>query len=116
MSLAPAVKREYGGWTDEELLNALENSTRAMGRILPYLADRPGQRVRGRVLAELAYGKGASPLQLGGALGSFARRIKSRYGKDSWPFEAIHNKEKGVWQYRMDARTAAMIRSSRTSR
>lgn len=103
-------------WTYEELRDALENTTRAMGMILPYLADRPGQRVEGQVLAELVYGKGASTRQLGGALGSFTRTVKSRYGRDSWPFEAILNDENRLWEYRMDAQTAETIRGLKTSR
>ncbi|HVF00105.1 MAG TPA: DUF262 domain-containing protein [Rubrobacteraceae bacterium] len=112
---APPPVQNNGGWTDEELRDALENSTRAMGVILPYLAERPGQRVDSQVLAELVYGKGASPRQLGGTLASFTRRIKSRYGRDSWPFEAIRNEEKGLWEYRMDAYTAEKIRGLKTS-
>lgn len=99
-----------GGWTDGELRDALENSTRAIGLLLPYLADRPGQWVDSRVLAGIVYGDGAKPTQLGGALGSFTRTARSRYGRDSWPFEAARNDEKGLWEYRMDAGTAEKIR------
>jgi hypothetical protein len=86
-----------------------------MGIILTYLADHPEQRIDSQVLAELVYGKGASPIQLGGALASFSRRIKSRYARNSWPFEAIQNEEKGLWEYKMDSQTAEKIRSLKTS-
>lgn len=113
--VAPPPAQGEDGWTDGELRDALENSTRAMGLILPYLADHPEQRVESHVLTEYVYGEGASPRKLGGALGSFTRTAKSRYGRDSWPFEAILDEETRLLQYRMNAQTAKKIRDLKTA-
>lgn len=32
------------------------------------------------------------------------------YNKTTWPFEALRNDEKKLWEYRMDAGTAEAIR------
>lgn len=101
----------YGGWTEDELRDALKSPTRAMGIILRYLATYPGEVwVEAPELAKEVYGPGASSRQLGGALSSFTRRVNGRYGRDTWPFDARPNAETGVWEYRMDARTAEAIR------
>ena len=80
-------------WSEDDLRDVLENGTRAMKTILPYLADHPDERVKGQVLAELVYGPGARMQQLGGALGSCTKTVHKRYGRYQWPFKAIHNDE-----------------------
>lgn len=47
----------------------LEFRPGAIKIILPYLAERPNQRAKGQVLAELVYGQGATPRHLSGGLG-----------------------------------------------
>ena len=98
------------GWTEEELRDVLRNPTRAMGVVLRHLADNPDKRVDGYTLAEAIYGKGANANQLGGALGSFTRRVGRDYGKEKWPFDAFRNAERKRWEYSMDAKTAEAIR------
>ncbi len=80
-----------------------------MKLVLPYLADRPGERVEGQALAELVYGQGARMQQLGGALGSFTKTASKRYGRHKWPFEAIHNDEDRSWEYVMYPDTAEKV-------
>jgi hypothetical protein len=106
----PPEDAYYGGWTEDELRNVLENPTRAMGIVLRSLATHPGEWLEINILAEEVYGEGASGNQLGGALGSFTRRVKGRYGKDKWPFEARYDEDEHQWKYRMDDRTAEVIR------
>lgn len=83
--------------------------------VLRHLAEKAlaekagGEKVDARELAELVYGEGAHPQKIGGALGSFTKSNKSKYGKTEWPFHAAHNKEKWVWEYWMDADVAEKI-------
>lgn len=98
------------GWTEDELRGALKNPTRAMGVVLRHLATRPDEKVDGYTLAEEAYGEGANANQLGGALGSFSRRVKRDHGKTEWPFDAKYNGEKKLWEYSMDVKTAEATR------
>ncbi len=100
----------HGGWTKNELRDFLRNPTRAMGIILRHLATHPEEWVKAPDLAKEVYGQEASSNQLGGALGSFTRRVQGRYFKETWPFEARQNEETQLWEYRMDARTAEAIR------
>ncbi len=79
-----------------------------MGIVLRFLATHPDEWVEIDILVEEVYGEGASGNQLGGELGSFTRRVKRRYGKEKWPFEARYDEDQ--WKYRMDARTAEVIR------
>jgi hypothetical protein len=98
-------------WSEDDLRDVLENGTRAMKNILPYLADHADVRVEGQVLAELVYGQGAKMQQLGGALGSFTKTAHKKYGRYKWPFEAIPpNDERRSWQYVMYSETAEKIR------
>ncbi len=98
------------GWIEDELRDVLRNPTRAMGIVLRHLAAHPDEKVDGYTLAEEVYGEGANANQLGGALGSFTRRVRRDHGKEKWPFDAFHNGEKKLWEYSMDARTAEAIR------
>lgn len=62
-------------------------------------------------MAELAYGEDARPSQLSGALGSFTRRNRGRYGKEAWPFYVSgYDEDLQQWKFRMDERTAGAIR------
>lgn len=106
----PSEGAYHGGWKEDELRDALENPTRAMGIVLRYLATRPEEKIDGYTLAEEVYGEGASANQIGGALGSFTRRIKGTYGKTKWPFSAAYDDERHLWEYWMDARTAEAVR------
>jgi hypothetical protein len=82
------------GWTGKELRGVLRNPTRAMGIVLCHLAANPDVRVDGHSLAAAVYGEGANTNQLGGALGSFTRRVSRDYGRGKWPFDAFRNAER----------------------
>lgn len=105
-------ERRYSySWSEDDLRDVLENGTRAMKKILPYLAEHPDEKVKGQVLAELVYGDGARMQQLGGALGSFSKTSIKRYGRYKWPFEAIPpNDEDRYWKYVMYSDTAEKVR------
>ena len=105
------VQTYHGGFTKDELRDMLLKPTRAMGILLRHFATHPETDVTRTEMAELAYGEGASPSQLSGALGSFTRRNRGRYGKDAWPFYVSgYDEERQQWLFKMDARTAEAIR------
>ncbi len=96
-------------WSLDDLRDALEEGTRAVKLILPYLAERHGRRVKGQELAEHVYGPGATLQQLGGALGSFTKTSWTRYGRHKWPFKAIRNDDERIWEYVMSEGTAKKV-------
>jgi hypothetical protein len=97
-------------WSEDDLRDVLENGTRAMKIILPFLAERADKNVKAQVLAEAVYGKGAKSQQLGGALGSFTKTAYKEYGRRRWPFEAIRNNEDRCWEYKMYSGTAEKVK------
>ncbi len=96
-------------WSLDDLRDALEEGTRAVKLILPYLAERYDHKVKGQELAEHVYGPGATLQQLGGALGSFTKTSWTRYGRHKWPFEAIRNDDERIWEYVMYEGTAKKV-------
>ncbi len=101
----------YGGLTEAELRDMLLKPTRAMGILLRYFATHPEEDVDRMEMTRLAYGEGGTHSQLSGALGSFTRRNRGRYGRDVWPFYVSgYNEDRQQWTFRMDARTAEAIR------
>jgi hypothetical protein len=62
-------------------------------------------------MTRLAYGENGTHSQLSGALGSFTRRNRGRYGRDVWPFYVSgYDEDRQQWTFRMDAKTAEAIR------
>jgi hypothetical protein len=108
-----SVDTYFRGWTEAELRLLLDNPTRSVSIIIPYLAEHPGDWVGSPTLAILVYGDNATGNQLGGALGSLTRRVMRDFGKPSeraWPFDARLNEDTGFWEYRMDEETAEVVR------
>ena len=101
----------HGGLTEAELRDMLLKPTRAMGILLRYFATHPEVDVDRMEMTRLAYGENGTHSQLSGALGSFTRRNRGRYGRDVWPFYVSGFDEgRQQWTFRMDARTAEAIR------
>lgn len=101
----------HAGLTEAELRDMLLKPTRAMGIILRYFATHPEEDVDRMEMARLAYGESATHSQLSGALGSFTRRNRGRYGRDVWPFYVSgYDEDLQEWTFRMDAKTAEAIR------
>lgn len=105
------IQTYHGDLTEDELRDMLLKPTRAMGILLRHFATHPETDVTRKDMTELAYGEDASHSQLSGALGSFTRRNRGRYGRDVWPFY-VSGYDEGLqqWKFRMDARTAGAIR------
>lgn len=79
-----------------------------MAAILDYLAERPGQEV---TTEELSGAIGRTRSQIAGVAGAFGHRLKSRYGIDTWPFEAYWSRRHGMVVYRMSEQVAVPLRT-----
>ncbi len=97
-------------WNDDLLRLAYDESPDGPADVIEYLSDRPDVIVTSQ---ELSAGIGRTGQQLAGVLGAFGRRVKNRYHMESWPFEAWKDAKQGTMVYRMDARTAELIRTMR---
>ena len=122
-SLAPKAQRgnvesnavELGGEWDAALLNRMyQESDKNMRAILDHLIARPGQTVPAsdliHVLAQSRDDKKATSMTLGGTLGAFGRRVRSRYKRDSWPFEVKWSPEERQCHYQMSDSVASQLR------
>ena len=103
------------GWDAPSIKRMYKESEKPMRAILDHLAARPGETVTAEdlvnVLAELSPTKKATSIVLGGTLGAFGRRVKSRYKRDSWPFERIWSHEEGQVHYWMSEDVASVLKS-----
>jgi hypothetical protein len=72
----------------------VEQSPPAMADILDALAERPGEWLSMEELATAIKNKpDANWNTVAGTLGAFGRRVKNRYGIESWPFENRYDHE-----------------------
>jgi hypothetical protein len=106
-------------WTAEEIRDAYITATRGIGLILGHLADCAIERPDGRVsideLAKVTYGPNGIARQIGGALSSFTKTVKRKYGKETWPFKVARIKETGVVEYWMHPEVAEIIKDAKGS-
>lgn len=110
-----AKATELSGKWDASLIKRMyQESDKNMRAILDYLAARSGETVTAldlvNVLKEVRDDKKATRLTLAGTLGAFGRRVKSRYKRDGWPFEASWSHEEGQNHYRMSGEVASQLR------
>jgi hypothetical protein len=95
-------------WTPSRIRKMVEQSPPAMRDILTALASHPGEWMTSETLAKAIRGKDADWNTVAGTLGAFGRRLKSRYGMDSHPYEGRH--EHGVGKVlRMSSQMAQQI-------
>ncbi|KAA0215765.1 MAG: hypothetical protein DYG94_06365 [Leptolyngbya sp. PLA3] len=81
-------------WTPSRLRKMVEQSPPAMADILEALADRPCEWLSMEDLAAAIKNKpDADWNTVAGTLGAFGRRVKNRYGIESWPFENRYDHE-----------------------
>jgi hypothetical protein len=98
-------------WTPSRLRRMVEESPRAMIDILRALADRPGTWLTIDELAKsIRHKPDADWNTVAGTLGAFGRRVKNRYGLESWPFENRFDHEVGGRVCRMTDDTARLIK------
>ncbi len=87
----------------------VQESSPALLAILGALADSPGEWLTMGDLAK-PIGPKADWNTVAGTLGAFGRRLKSRYGLESWPFENRLDHAKGTRECRMSKETARAVK------
>lgn len=97
-------------WTPSRIRTAVEQSPPAMRDILCALAERPGEWLTTHDLAQAIQGNpNADWKTVAGTLGAFGRRVSSRYGLETLPFEGKHDHGEGCRVHRMSADMARQI-------
>ena len=102
-------------WSASEIKRLYSDSAKNMRAILDAMAARPGERVSSNDLIEVlsrSRGGAAGSSILGGTLGAFGRRVKNRYRKNKWPFDAHWISETNQNYYVMSPAVATILKSS----
>src|ERR1041385_732796 len=101
-------------WSASEIRRLYSDSAKNMRAILDAMAARPGEKVYSNDLIEVlsrSRGGTAGSSILGGTLGAFGRRVKNRYRKNNWPFEAHWIPEINQNYYVMSSAVATILKS-----
>jgi|GEM_PF-2047146 len=107
---APAIEAVPDEWTPSRIRTAVEQSPPAMRDILRALADRAGEWLTTHELAQaIQANPNADWKTVAGTLGAFGRRISSRYGLESLPFDGKYDHTAGCRVYRMSADMARQV-------
>jgi hypothetical protein len=117
-SSPPAQGGSAAEWTAEDVALAYRDSSPKQRIALDYLADRPGEEVKSRDLAQAVYpdddGDDAES-RIYGVLGAFGSRVKNEYGKDRWFFSAYRERSPqgvlGHMVYCMPPEEASWVRA-----
>lgn len=105
-----------GEWTQMRIRTAVQQSPPAMRDILQALATRPGEWLTTHDLAEAITGNpDADWKTVAGTLGAFGRRISSRYGLASLPFEGRYDHSAGCRVHRMTPEIARQVMQALTN-
>jgi len=97
-------------WTPARLRTMVEDSGPAMRDILRGLALRPGEWLTTQDLGTALKNKPKADWNtIAGTLGAFGRRIKSRYGLETWPFQVKRDHERHCWIYSMSREMATKV-------
>jgi hypothetical protein len=97
-------------WTPELIRRMYEESPFGMLRVLNYMADNPDRWISSPELHE-AIEPGRTSRR--SPFGPFGRRVKNRYGMNTWPIEAKWDYQDGHMMYMMDGEIAEQIRNYR---
>lgn len=101
---------ENDEWTISHLRKMLRQSPPAMRDILVAMAQNAGNWMATRELAEEIQNKpNADWKTVAGTMGAFGRRVKNRYGMESFPFERRYDHEARSKAYRMSEEMAAQV-------
>ena len=103
---APNVNGVPHEWSKDDIARMWRESPPPMKAFISHLADRPETAVTS---AEVGDAIGRRGSKFSGTLGAFGRRMRSRYKKDSWPFEAYWDHNLHCMVYRMSMGTAEII-------
>lgn len=106
---AAAVTRDDEGvpWSDREITRAYRESPEKMKRFLDYLVSVAGKPA---TAGETALAVGYTRPQQAGMLGAFGHRVKGRYGRSTWFFDASWSDRQGAWTYTMGQAAAKVLR------
>lgn len=97
-------------WTPSRLRTMVEDSGPAMRDLLRAMAARPGEWLSTRDLAAALKNKPEADWNtIAGTLGAFGRRVKSRYGLETWPFHYKRDHEHHCWIYSMSPEVAKPV-------
>ncbi|MCC6284232.1 MAG: hypothetical protein IT439_02845 [Phycisphaerales bacterium] len=97
-------------WTPSRLRTMVEDSGPAMRDLLRAMAARPGEWLTTQDLAAALKNKPKADWNtIAGTLGAFGRRVKSRYGLETWPFQVKRDHEHHCWIYSMSQEVAKKI-------
>lgn len=96
-------------WTQSRLRRMVSESPPAMLKILRTLSERPGEWLTMNELAKCIR-PDADWKTVGGTLGAFGRRVRNRYGLESWPFESRFDHEVSGMVSRMSDEIARLIK------
>lgn len=96
-------------WTPSRLRRAIEESSPNLLKVFAALADRPGDWLSTGDLAA-AIGPNADWKTVAGGLGAFGRRVTSRYGLKTFPFENRFDHATNGRVCRMDAEMAKQVK------
>lgn len=96
------------GWTPEIMKRCYRESPDSMKAVLEHLAERPDEWVgTGTLVGVAGYSERS---EMAGVFGAFGRRVKNRYGMDSWPMERHWSHEDGERKVRLPAELAEIVR------
>ncbi len=110
----PPVEADGNGALDPALVRRMyEESQEPHRRLMEYLAERPGEVIYTRALAE-ALGLPNGARSLAGMLGAFGRRAEHRYG-GSKPWESEWDPAAYEAKHRMAPEVAEQIKKIATS-
>ncbi len=108
----PAANGTADEWTSSRLRTMVEDSGPAMRDLLKAMASRPEEWLTTQDLAAALTNKPKADWNtIAGTLGAFGRRVKSRYGLETWPFHCKRDHENHCWIYSMNPEMAKRILS-----
>lgn len=94
------------GWSEQLIDRMFIESSEAMRSILLAIArTAPGWMTTD----DVALAAGLTARQVVASLGPFKKRVRGRYGMDTWPFETREFVDAGVFKYSMSVQPAERI-------
>ena len=106
----PVGAKTSDEWTPSRLRRMLEQSPPAIKDILRSMASRPGEWLTTEELAHAIQGNDTADWKtVAGTMGAFGRRLKNRYGLESFPFEKRHDHVKKSKTYRMSQEISPLV-------
>ncbi|MBN2840501.1 MAG: hypothetical protein JXP37_06080 [Coriobacteriia bacterium] len=93
-------------WNSSMIDRMFVESSSAMRGILHAIAEgSPGWVT----IKDISAASGLTARQVAASLGPFEKRIRGRYAMSTWPFEARHFVDAGIFKYSMSPETADRI-------